>query len=171
MSIPTDIIPGFMKIKIENLERQHREIPQFSKEYRYSWEYIEGQINKGKFNPNSSYGKRMIRNALEHPHWTLEDWRGHGKPTEKVFQYFDDQGKFSEGIQFKNRQEEGKYASYLNAVKNYLDSGEESDLKKFKGKTVIDKDGQKQKLVTNKETLNNLARFSELPSGEDIYIN
>lgn len=171
MNIPIEKLPQIMKAKIADQERQHREVPRFSKEYRHSWEYIEGQINKGKLNPDTSYGKRMIRNALEHPHWTLEDWRGHGKPTGKVFQYFDEQGKFSEGIQFKNRQEESKYASYLNAVKKYLDNGDDTELKRFKGKSIINKDGQKQKLVTKTESINRLIRFSELPSGEDIYVN
>ena len=165
-----EFIPELMKQNIRELENDHREIPSFSNKYRYSYEYIDHQIKSGKFNHNSSYGKRMIKNALEHPHWTLDDWRGHGKPTGKTFQFFDEQGKFTEGLQFKNRQEEYRYASYLNAVKNYLETGDDKELKKFKGKSVMDVNGVKHKLVSDKEKLNTLARFSELPTGEDIYI-
>lgn len=160
-----------MKFQILDYERQHRDIPRFSKAYRYSWEYLENEMKKGKFNPESSYGKRMLRNAMEHPNWTLEDWRGHGKPTGKTFQYFDELGELPEGIQFKNRQEESKYATYLNAVQKYQKTGDDSELKKFKGKAVVGKDGSKHKLVTESETLNRLAHFSQLPSGEDIYIS
>lgn len=160
-----------MKTKIRSLEKEHREVPRFSKEYKYSYQYIESQVKSGKLNPESSYGKRMMKNALEHPHWTLDDWRGHGKPTGKTFQFSDEKGRLTEGIQFKNRREENKYAKYLNAQKKYLATGDDSELKKFKGKTVIDKDGKKHKLITDKETLNTLEKFGQLPSGENIYIH
>lgn len=167
----TDFIPELMKTKIREKEREHKEIPRFSKEYRYSYEYIENQIKSGKLNPESSYGKRMKKNALEHPHWTLDDWRGHGKPTGKRIDFFDDKGRLIGGMQFKNRWEESKYTSYLNAQKKYLATGDDSGLKKFKGKAVIDKEGKKHKLITDKETLNTLEKFGQLPSGEDIYIH
>lgn len=164
-------VGALMKLNVFTREKEHREIPRFSKDYRYSYEYVENQLKKGKLNPENSYGKRMIRNALEHPHWTLDDWRGHGKPTGKSFRFFDEQGNFVEGIQFKNRQEESKYSHYLNAIGKYLSTGDDSELKKFKGKSVIDKNGTKHRLVTKTEKVNKLARFGELPSGEDIYIS
>jgi len=113
----------------------------------------------------------MIKNALEHPQWTLADWRGHGKSTGKSIQFFDKDGKYTEGIQFKNRREESKWSTYLNAVQKYLNTGDDSKLKKFKNVSFVDIDGHRHEAVINKETLNRLAIFNELPSGEDIYIN
>lgn len=164
-------LPEMMQAAIRQIESKKQEIPRFSKEFRYAHEYIEHQIKTGKLNPNTSYGRRMIRNAMEHPHWTLADWRGHGKPTGKTFEYFDQQGRFPYGIQLKNRQEESRYASYLNAVKKFQDTGDDSDLKKFKGKTVKDINGKKHTLVTDKNILGRLIEFDQLPSGNDIYLH
>jgi len=160
-------LPDMMQAAIRLVESKQREIPRFSKEFHYAHEYIEHQIKAGKLNPETTYGRRMI----EHPHWTLADWRGHGKPTGKTFEYFDQQGSVNEGLQFKNRQEESRYASYLNAVKKYQETGDDSDLMKFKGKTVKDVDGKKHTLVTDKNILGRLIEFDQLPSGNDIYLH
>jgi hypothetical protein len=160
-----------MRAALYNIQGKRREIPRFNKDFRYAHEYIENQIKAGKLNPDTSYGKRMIRNATEHPHWTLADWRGHGKPTGTTFDHFDQQGRDPEGIQFKSRQDESRYASYLNAVKKYQETGNDSDLKKFKGKTVKGVDGKQHTLITDTNTLGRLIEFDELPSGNDIYLH
>jgi hypothetical protein len=164
-------LPDIMRAALNNVLSKKQEIPKFSKDFTTSIDYIEHQIKSGKLNPDTSYGRRMIRNATEHPHWTLKDYRGHGDPTGETFEYFDGQGRISEGIQFKNRQEESRYASYLNAVKRFQDTGDDSGLKKFKGKTVRDIDGKKHTLVTDTNTLGRLIEFDEMPSGNDIYLH
>lgn len=164
-------LPDIMRAALYNIQGKEREIPRFNKDFRYAHEYIEHQIKAGKLNHETTYGRRMIKNAKEHPHWTLADWRGHGKPPGNTLEFFDQQGRVPEGIQFKSRQEESRYASYLNAVKKYQDTGNDSDLKKFKGKTVKDVDGKKHTLVTDKNILGRLIEFDELPSGNDIYLH
>lgn len=164
-------LPDEMRVALYNVLGKKQEIPRFNKDFATSADYIEHQIKTGKLNLDTSYGKRMIRNATEHPNWTLADWRGHGKPTGKTFEYFDQQGRITEGIQFKNRQEEGRYASYLNAVKKFQETGDDSDLQKFKGKTVKDINGKKHTLVADKNILGRLIEFDELPSGNDIYLH
>jgi hypothetical protein len=164
-------LPDIMRAALNNIVSKQQEIPRFNREFRYAHEYIEHQIKAGKLNPDTSYGRRMIRNATEHPHWTLADWRGHSRPTGKTFEHFDQQGRVPEGIQFKSRQEESRYASYLNAVKKFQETGDDSSLQKFKGKTVKDVDGKKHTLVTDKNILGRLIEFDELPSGNDIYLH
>jgi hypothetical protein len=160
-----------MRAALRKEMSKNHEIPRFSKDFTTSADYIERQIKAGKLNPDTNYGKRMIRNAVEHPNWILEDWRGHGKPTGKTIDFFDARGRFPEGIQFKNRQEESRYTSYINAIQKFQNTGDDSDLKKFKGKTVKDVDGKKHILVTDKNILGRLIEFDELPSGNDIYLH
>lgn len=108
---------------------------------------------------------------MEHPQWDLADARGHSKPTGKSFEYFDEEGLVPGGIQLKSRKEESKYASYLNAMKKYLDTGDDTDLMKYKNKSFVDQEGKKVQFITDKDTLDDLATFHELPHGDDIYIH
>jgi hypothetical protein len=164
-------LPDIMRAALYNIQGKQREIPRFNKDFRYAHEYINNQIKVGKLNTDTSYGRRIIKHATEHPHWTLADWRGHGKPTGNTYDFFDEQGRIVGGMQFKNRQEESRYASYVNAIQKFQDTGNDSDLMKFKGKTVKDVDGKKHTLVTDKNILGRLIEFDELPSGNDIYLH
>lgn len=161
----------FAQSEIEKARREGKTIPRFSKKYETIYDYLKGETETGRFNPKSSTGKRIMRAALEHPaFYDLNDVRGHGKPTGKAWRIFDDRGEIEGGIMLKNRNEESKYGSYLNAVKKALD-GDDIDLKKFKGKSFTDIDGKKHKFITDSEQLNTLDKFGVLPSGEDIYLD
>ena len=103
--------------------------------------------------------------------WDLADARGHSKPTGKRFEFFDEDGAVPGGVRLKSRKEESKYAGYLNALKKYLDSGDDTDLMKFKNKSFLDKEGNKVTFITDKDVIDDLAIFSQLPHGDDIYIH
>jgi len=156
--------------EIQLASKHHKSVPRFSAKYATIAHYLQGETASGKFNPNSSTGRRILKAAQEHPtFYDINDARGHGKPTGKVFNFFDDKGLAKEGIRFKNRQEESKWASYLNAQKKYLKTGDDTDLKKFAGKSFVDTQGNKHEFLTAKELLTRLEKFGELPSGNDIY--
>jgi hypothetical protein len=156
--------------EIELSRKHHKPIPRFSVKYATIADYLRGETASGRFNANSSTGRRILKAAQEHPtFYDINDARGHGKPTGKVFNFFDEGGEVQEGIRFKNRQEESKWASYLNAQKNYLKTGDDADLKKFAGKSFADSQGNKHEFVTAKELLTRLEKVGELPSGNDIY--
>ena len=153
---------------LERRSREGKEIPRFSSKYETIVDYLQSQEFKDS---KAAFQGRIIKQAMEHPQWDLADARGHSKSTGKAFQYFDEDGSVPGGIQLKSRKEESKYASYLNAMKKYLDSGDDTDLKKFSNKSFVDKDGNKIQFITDKDTLDNLATFYELPHGDDIYIH
>ncbi|MEM3442263.1 MAG: hypothetical protein QXM86_00170 [Candidatus Bathyarchaeia archaeon] len=144
-----------------------KQIPRFSKKYETVVDYMQSKEFQSS---KPEYQRRIIKQALEHPAWTLEEARGHGKPTGNTFKFFDESGNIAGGIQFKNRREESKYASYLNAQKLFLQTGDDSELKKYKKVYFVDKDGNKHKAITEKNLLRRLEEFGELPSGEDIYL-
>ena len=147
-------------------------IPRFSQKYETILDYLKSPEFKSA---KPAYQQRVLKQALEHPTWTLAEARGHSKPTGNTWRIFDETGLFEERVEFKNRKEETKYAEYLNAVKDYLATGDESGLKTwFKrwgrdANQFILKDGTKVKTVTDLETLSRLHEFGELPSGEDLY--
>jgi len=156
--------------EIELSRKHHKSIPRFSSKYATIADYLEGEAASGRFNANSSTGRRILKAAQEHPtFYDINDVRGHGKPTGKAFNFFDEKGLVEEGIRLKNRQEESKWASYLNAQKKYLKTGDDADLKKFTGKSFVDSQGNKHGFVTDKEFLTRLEKVGELPSGNDIY--
>lgn len=156
--------------EVDLAKKHNKSIPRFSAKYATVADYLEGETASGRFNPNSSTGRRILKAAQEHPtFYDINDARGHGKPTGKVFNFFDDKGFVEEGLRFKNRQEESKWATYLNAQKKYLQTGDDTELQKFAGKTLVDALGNKHQLITDTEILNRLERFGELPSGNDIY--
>ncbi|MDA8336466.1 MAG: hypothetical protein M0Z41_16010 [Peptococcaceae bacterium] len=152
--------------------REGKDIPRFSKKYETVVDYLRGETAAGRFDPNSSTGRRIMRAADEHPtFFTLDDARGHGKPTGKTFQFSDESGLIGGGVQFKNRSEESRYAKYLNAERKYLATGNDSELKKWTGKTFILKDGSKVTALTDTEVLQKLSKIDELPKGNDPYIH
>lgn len=58
---------------------------------------------------------------------------------------------------------------YHNAVKKYLETGDETGLKKFEGKTIKDAQGNKHTLETRPEALDQIAEGIEEPEFYDIY--
>jgi hypothetical protein len=156
--------------EIELARKHHKSIPRFSSKYATVADYLKGETASGRFNANSSTGRRILKAAQEHPtFYDLNDARGHGMPTGKIFNFFDEKGLVEEGIRLKNRQEETKWASYLNAQKKYLKTGDDTDLKKFLGKSFVDFQGNKHEFITGKELLSRLEKVGELPSGNEIY--
>lgn len=162
----------FAEAKIKERLQQGESIPRFSKKYETIVDYLKSkEFSESK----PAYQNRVIKQALNHPTWTLDEARGHSKPTGHKWDFFDKKGRFEGRVEFKNRKEETKYAEYLNALKDYLEAGNEQKLKDWQkawgkeGKHFITKDGVKHKVVLDKETLNRLAHFDELPTGDDVY--
>jgi hypothetical protein len=70
----------------------------------------------------------------------------------------------------KSSKDASRYASYLNAVKDYLATGNDKSLNTFRNKYVTDYAGRKYKLITNKKLLIRLYEAGELPQEESIYV-
>lgn len=58
---------------------------------------------------------------------------------------------------------------YHNSVKKYLDTGDSSQLQKFKGKTIKDANGNMHTFETDTESIDEIARGIEEPEFYDIY--
>lgn len=153
---------------LEHRLKEGKEIPRFSGKHETIVDYLKSWEFQ---NSKAAFQRRVIKQAMEHPQWDLADARGHSKATGKSFEYFDEDGAVPGGIQLKSRKEESKYASYLNALKKYLNTGDDTDLMKFKNKSFVDKDGKKVQPVTDKEVIDDLAIFGQIFSGDDIYIH
>lgn len=153
---------------LERRIREGKEIPRFSSKYSTIVKYLESKEFKES---KEAFQRRVLKQAMEHPQWDLADARGHSKPTGKRFEYFDEDGSVPGGIQLKSRKEESKYATYLNALKKYQNTGDFSELAKFNNKTFVDKQGKKITFITDKDVIDDLAIFSQLPHGDDIYIH
>lgn len=153
---------------LEHRSREGKEIPRFSNKHETIVDYLQSKEFKDS---KVAFQGRVLKQAMEHPQWDLADARGHSKQTGRRFEYFDEDGSVPGGIQLKSRKEESKYASYLNAMKKYLDTGDDTELMKFRNKSFVDNEGKKVQFLTDKDTLDNLATFNELPHGDDIYIH
>jgi len=153
--------------------QQGDKIPRFSKKHTTIVDYLQ---SKDFHESKPDYQSRILKQAEEHPHWTLAEARGHSKPTGGAWQISDEQGKLPGMYEFKNRKEESKYSEYQNAVQADLKSGSDDALKAWKkrwggqAKEFITIDGQKIKPVTDIPTLQRLDEFNELPSGAEIYV-
>lgn len=154
-------------------KRYGDEIPRFSKKHATITDYLQ---SKDFSESKPEYQRRILKQAMENPHWTLAEARGHSKRTGNTWQTFDELGKISGMQEFKNRKEEAKYSEYLNAVKSALDTGSDDKLKAWKkrwgsqAKEFITADSQKIKSVTDVLHLQYLNEFNELPSGAEIYV-
>ena len=92
------------KSEVHLAKKHNKTIPRFSAKYATVADYLESETTSGKFDPNSSTGRRILKAVQEHPtFYDINDARGHGKPTGKVFNYFDEKGIAVNGIMFKNR--------------------------------------------------------------------
>ncbi|WP_092476149.1 hypothetical protein [Desulfotruncus arcticus] len=146
-----------------------KDIPRFSKKHATITDYLKSPEFK---NAKPAYQQRVLKQALEHPKWTLAEARGHSKPTGNRWQVSNDQGLLSDPVVWKNRKEESYYASYLNDLKAVMAGNLEYTEfnNKWKGKTFTDIKGNKHQAITEKDTIIRLADFNELPTGPDVYL-
>jgi len=157
---------------LEKWAREGKEIPKFSTKHDTIVEYMQSQEFRDS---KPEYQRRILRQAEEHPQWTLAEARGHSKPTGNTWQISDSAGLFSERVSFKSRKEETKYSEYLSATKKTLESGDDSALKAWFKRWGRDAnqflltDGTKVIPVTNMQDLARLDEFNELPSGAEVY--
>jgi len=140
----------------------------FSKKYLTIVDYMKSDEFK---NSKPAYQQRVMRQALEHPNWTLAEARGHSKPTGASWQVSDEKGLLPDRVVWKNRKEDSYYGSYLSDLDKLLsEEMKYADFKKkWKGKTFTDINGVKHKAVTDRDVLARLAEFDELPRGVDVY--
>lgn len=153
---------------LEIREMEGKEQIRFSAKYEKITDYLKSEEFK---NSKVPFQNRVLKQAQENPQWDLADARGHSKPTGKTMQVFDENGVIQGGVQLKSRKEEHFYGQYLNDLKKYLKTGNDDYLKKWRDKTLRDANGNKLPFVTDKDVIDDLAHFSQLPSGSDIYIS
>ena len=103
-----------------------------------------------------------------HADWDLNTIRGHGKPVH-VKGIFDEKGKIEE-ISLKNKREVSKWGKYENALKKYR-KGDTDALKPFVGKSYLLADGTKKQFISDFDTLYQLDRAEQLPSGDEISLS
>jgi len=140
----------------------------FSGKYATVVDYLKSDEFR---NAKTAYQQRVLRQAVTHPTWTLDEARGHSKPTGNKWQVSSEKGLLQDQVVWKSRKEESLYAEYLNNQKAVL-NGElnyAEFAKKWKNKTFTDSKGQKHKAITDREVLTRLAEFDELPAGPDVY--
>jgi hypothetical protein len=151
--------------QIDHKLGQGRPIDRFSTHYGT----ILDNMNRLGFDPNSSLGKRVMRSIEQgHADWDLDTIRGHGKPV-TVKGIFDETGKI-EAIDLKNKREVSKWGRYENALKKAR-KGDTDALKPFVGKSYFLADGTKKEFITDFETLHQLDRAEQLPSGDEISLS
>jgi len=155
--------------EIDLARKHHKSIPRFSAKYETVAAYLESETASGRFKPNSSTGRRIMKAVQENPKYDLATIRGHGKPSGATWTVFDEDGKLPNRISLKNRVEDSKYSRYSNAVGKYRDTGDYTELEKFVGKYYVDNQGVKHKFVTDVELITKLAKVGELPSRNDLY--
>lgn len=165
LSMNIDIVIELAKVSLA----KDKDIPRFSQKYATITEYLKSDEFK---NSKPTYQNRVLKQALEHPKWTLAEARGHSKPTGNGWKVSNEDGLLTEHVIWKNRKEESYYASYLNDLKAVMDGHlEQAELNnKWKGKSFTDIEGNKHRAITEKDTIIRLAEFNELPTGPDVYL-
>lgn len=165
LSMNIDIVIELAKASLA----RDKDIPRFSKKYPTITEYLKSDEFK---NSKPAYQQRVLKQALEHPKWTLAEARGHSKPTGNQWKVSDKKGLLAEPVVWKNRKEESYYASYLNDLKAVIAGNIEYTEfnNKWKGKTFTDTKGNKHQAITDKDKIIQLADVNELPTGPDVYL-
>lgn len=85
-----------------------------------------------------------------------------------LIRFYDEFGEIF--IDVRSRAARSLIAHYHNAINRWLETrGDLSQVRKFRGKTVIDARGKKHPFITNPRILRRLARSGALGGFEDIY--
>jgi|GEM_PF-1182650 hypothetical protein len=170
-NIPPSVQEAIAKAQ-EQYERawsNKKSTSRFSIKYATSFEYLEQESAKGRFNPQSSTGKRILRDIREgHATFDLASMRGHGRPW-TVKGLFDEQGKLSE-VELKNRRQASLWGDYYNALQKFR-KGDTNALKPFVGKSYVDADSKKHEFPTDFDTLYRLDKAGEIPHGDEISLS
>jgi hypothetical protein len=98
------------------------------------------------------------------------DGKYHAKPTDRISRSM---VIYSQGKQTAITVPDSKIASiigqYFNAVRKYLNTGDNSEVKKFKNIIVVDSDGNKYRLETDAKKIQAIESAKEEPEFFQIY--
>jgi hypothetical protein len=98
------------------------------------------------------------------------DGKYHARPTDKISRNMTiySQGKQT-AITVADSTTASTIGQYFNAVRKYLNTGDNSDLKKFKNVTIVDSDGNKYRLETDVKKIRAIEAAKEEPEFFQIY--
>lgn len=108
--------------------------------------------------------KKMAGDALE-----FDGSRYKAKATdrlERIMMFYDERGPTT--IRIKSSKAASLIGQYHAAIKKYTETGDDSNLLKFKGKAILDATGKKYEFNTNKKQLNEFIRSGDVRF-ESIY--
>jgi hypothetical protein len=84
------------------------------------------------------------------------------KPTDRLYRqmrFLDSRGLTT--VSVKSSKTATEIAEYMNAVERYYNTGDQTDLRKFRGRTITDAKGRSHRFITNTETLDRFAGAGE----------
>jgi hypothetical protein len=163
------------KTQYETAESRGKIIDRFSKKYETSYDYLIAESKSGRFNPQSSTGRRILRDIRQgHALFDMNSMRGHGSVWVVENAVVTEKGTLAT-TSLKNRRQASKVAEYDSALAKYRKTASETEQKKimkpFEGKSWIDAEGRRHKFVTDHETLYQLDKAGLLPRGDEINLS